>query len=57
MLASALAGRPVKLEEPTAAPANDTLAGAQKPAKGRKGGPPPKAEASLGGLLEGLFGN
>lgn len=54
-LAAALAGKPIKLEDPTPLSTNDVLAQTTKPNK--KGGQAPKAEASLGGFLDGLFGN
>ncbi len=61
-LAAALAGRPVKLEDPTTAPVAEGMeptsgrSGQKRPVRGM-GGPPPKETAGLGGLLEGLFGN
>ena len=57
-LASALAGRPVRLEEPSVAASEDVLThvpGGKRTAY-KKGAPPPK-QANLGTLLEGLFGN
>ena len=57
-LAAALAGRPVKLEEPTAAPVAESMdqPGIKRPVRGMRA-PKPKETAGLGGLLQGLFGN
>jgi L,D-transpeptidase YcbB len=61
-LTAALAGKPVKLEDPvsTAVSRDETLSPGTpggKQAKNRKGGPPKQEEAGLGNLLQGLFGN
>ncbi|MEQ1696493.1 MAG: L,D-transpeptidase family protein [Hyphomicrobiaceae bacterium] len=53
-LASALAGKPVRLEDPAAASGSEPVAQAPKP---KKGAQPVKQEASLGDVLNGLFGN
>lgn len=60
-LASALAGKPIKLEDPSVSSGGDeTIAqvsgtGAGKPKKGQPA--PQKKEASLGDVFNGLFGN
>ncbi len=52
-LSAALAGKPIKLEDPE--PVGDVVALAKKTAS--KPGATTSTEASLGGLLQGLFGN
>jgi L,D-transpeptidase YcbB len=56
-LAAALAGRPVPLEQPSTDGPEPLDQTAERRAVPKKGAPAPKAEASLGGLLQGLFGN
>ena len=58
-LAAALAGHPVHLEDPSTSSGSDSIAeGGRKPQRiARKGVPSPQADAGLGGLLSGLFGN
>ena len=58
-LASALAGRPVQLEDPAAASAgSETIAQVRKQQRvARKGNAPLGPDAGLGGILSGLFGN
>lgn len=55
-LASALSGKPVRLEDPAAASSGAEPV-AQVQGKPKKGAQPVKQEASLGDVLNGLFGN
>jgi L,D-transpeptidase YcbB len=56
-LASALSGRPVRLEEPTAVAGAEQLAQSGQKRPTRAMAQPKEKTAGLGGLLEGLFGN
>ena len=57
-LATALAGKPVRLEDPTTSSGGDeTMAQVQGQKQNKKGGQPSKKEANLGDFFNGLFGN